>query len=111
MSRPLCPIAALLILCVGCHSAGAGLKPASPILQKVLEQPDWWFGTAEGQRLADHIVSWQNGNGGWWKKYDPLIARPTAALLPPPDTQDAPPGDTEEIWRRTSTFDNDATIT
>src|SRR5256885_1329439 len=59
--------------------------------------------------MARNIVTWQNQNGGWWKRYDPSVPRP--AILPPADTHDAPPGDTEDVWRRTSTFDNGATYT
>lgn len=76
-------------------------------LERALRQPDVWYGTPAARELADILVSWQNENGGWWKKYDPTRSRP--ATLPVPDTQDGPPGDTEGIWRPSSTIDNAAT--
>ena len=88
---------------------GVGLPASERTLHRVIAEGDEWFTTAEGKRIVDNIVTWQNANGGWWKKYNPEIARP--AELPPADLHDAPPGDTEDVWRRTSTFDNDATHT
>lgn len=82
---------------------------AGPILDKALEQPADWFKSDEAATLADHIASWQNANGGWWKTYNPNVARP--ATLPEPMQDDGPAGDTEADWRRTSHIDNGATYT
>src|SRR5439155_21011963 len=98
------------LLCGGCASGRAvPLPAAAPALEHALRQDDAWFKSDAGRRMAHNIVTWQNQNGGWWKRYDPSVPRP--AILPPPDTHDAPPGDTEDVWRRTSTFDNVATYT
>jgi PelA/Pel-15E family pectate lyase len=72
-----------------------------------LEKPDDWFKTEDGKRVADNVVGWQNANGGWWKNYDPTHSRPDP--MPPPRLDDGAPGDTEDVWRPVSTFDNDAT--
>jgi PelA/Pel-15E family pectate lyase len=77
------------------------------VLGREMRRPEGWYGTKEARELADILVSWQNANGGWWKKYDPT--RPRPAELPAPDEHDGPPGDTEGVWRPSSTFDNDAT--
>jgi pectate lyase len=102
----------------GC-SAGAGSQAASDPavrmvavqseLDRALRRPDDWFKTDDGREFADILISWQNDNGGWFKKYDPTRRRPRE--LPPPDTHDGPPGDAEDVWRPTSTFDNGATYT
>ena len=99
----------LLLCCIGCarDNARGGLIPAQPFLHHALGAPDEWYKSDDGRQFCDNLVTWQNANGGWWKKYDPRVPRP--AELPPPATDDAPPGDTEGVWRRTSTFDNDAT--
>src|SRR5690348_11615784 len=62
-----------------------------------VDRPDEWFTTADGRRIVDNILSWQNANGGWWKAYDASVIRPAEL---PEDTSG---------WHRTSTFDNRAT--
>jgi len=94
----------LLLSLNACSSTGAMVHGD---VNDLLKQPDSWFTSPQGQKRIDNIISWQNPSGGWWKKYDDTHPRP--AILPPPSTQDAGPGDTEDIWRRTSTFDNGAT--
>jgi pectinesterase len=108
MFKLLLLIVPLLIFTADSHT-NAALPAAAPFLKHALDAPDSWYKSDTGRQFCDHLVSWQNANGGWWKKYDPRIPRP--AQLPPPVTNDAPPGDTEVVWRRTSTFDNDATCT
>lgn len=97
---------ALFVLLV-CSNAAVS---APMDLSKQLKQSDEWFKSAEGKRIIDNVVTWQNANGGWWKAYDATTPRP-----PSPHTADgsplAPPGDRENDWHRTSTFDNKATYT
>ncbi|MEA2707521.1 MAG: hypothetical protein QOF78_122 [Phycisphaerales bacterium] len=99
----------MMIVFSGCSATlAAELPPAEPVLSDALKKPTQWFNTADGKALADHIVSWQNPEGGWWKAYDPKIARP--ADLPPANR--GGPGaanDQEDAWRTSSTFDNGAT--
>ena len=78
----------------------------APLAHDVLNRPDTWFQSPEGQKLADNIVTWQNANGGWWKNYDPNKPRPAN---PGAKTNDGALGDTEDVWRKVSTFDNGAT--
>jgi PelA/Pel-15E family pectate lyase len=97
----------LPIIAPGCSSS-----PKTTIHAKInalLKEDDHWFETPAGIEAVNNVVSWQNPNGGWWKKYD--ASKPRPAVLPPPDMHDAPPGDTEADWRQTSTFDNGATHT
>src|SRR5205823_397583 len=91
------------------NHSGRYLPPAQTKLRKALQQPDDWFKSDVGRRISQNIVTWQNDNGGWWKKYDPSIPRPM--VLPPPNPLDAPPGDEETVWRGASTMDNGATYT
>jgi PelA/Pel-15E family pectate lyase len=77
-------------------------------LSKQVNQPDEWF-KADGRRIADNVVSWQNPNGGWWKAYDLTMPRPATAASS--GSTKAPKGDAESDWQRTSTFDNKATFT
>src|SRR5688500_18469257 len=93
-----------LLLLVTSFAQAAAPQQSLPRLREIAAHKDDWFTTDEGKRILDNIISWQNQNGGWWKFYDPSIPRP--AELPPPSTTNGPPGDTEEDWRRTSTFDN-----
>jgi pectinesterase len=107
-----CFIACLITCAQGCASAQslpAYLPPSESALRKASDASDQWLASDQGLRVIDHIVSWQNPNGGWWKKYDTSISRPPK--LPPPNEKDGPPGDNEPVWRRTSTFDNGATYT
>jgi PelA/Pel-15E family pectate lyase len=88
------------------HRASAGPGGRTTIVD-FLSKPDDWFNTQDGKRIADNILSWQNANGGWWKNYDPSEPRPNP--MPPPKLNDGAPGDTEDVWRPVSTYDNDAT--
>lgn len=88
----------------------AELPPAEPVLKEAMEKPPEWFKTAEGQQLADNLVSWQNTGGGWWKQYDPKTPRP-ADLAPANTSGPGASNDQEDAWRSSSTFDNGATYT
>jgi PelA/Pel-15E family pectate lyase len=99
-----------VVMC-GCSMAASGaavhMAGTDHTLRQALRQPADWYGTEEGRRLADIVLSWQNANGGWWKKYD--VTRPRPAEVPAPSETDGLPGDTEGAWRPVSTIDNDAT--
>jgi len=71
----------LLLSLNACSSTGAMVHGD---VNDLLKQPDSWFATPQGQKRIDNIISWQNPNGGWWKKYDDTHPRP--AILPPPST-------------------------
>lgn len=92
MLRVITSLLVVMLLCIG--SAVAGPVYA----ERLRNQPDAWFTTAEGERVLANILSWQNANGGWWKAYDTGVPRPA--------TQ---PADAADEWQRTSTFDNGAT--
>jgi PelA/Pel-15E family pectate lyase len=81
----------------------AELPPAEPALRDAMEKPAEWWASPEGKKLADNIVSWQNPEGGWWKQYDPKIARP-------PEMKRGGAGSGgDDDWESVSTFDNGAT--
>jgi PelA/Pel-15E family pectate lyase len=90
--------------------AGPVLGQEKIDLSKQLKQPEDWFKSAEGRRIADNVVSWQNANGGWWKGYD--VSAPKAGATKSNDKPTlAPTGDRQGDWARTSTIDNKATFT
>ena len=57
---------------------------------EVVQDGSKWYATGAGKRFCHNLVTWQNENGGWWKKYDPTIPRPVK--LPPAVGNDAPSG-------------------
>jgi pectate lyase len=85
-------------------ATAAELPPAEPVLKEAMEQPAEWFKSADGKALADHIVSWQNPEGGWWKQYDPKRPRPA-------DLVRGGLSGGDDDWQSGSTFDNGATYT
>src|SRR4051812_24708827 len=89
------------------------LLPARPLfgddITRFRSKPDAWFGTSEGRRIVDNILSWQNANGGWWKAYDATTPRPPKD--DPSEKANEVKGDSANVWHRTSTFDNSATYT
>jgi pectinesterase len=106
MNRPQAAsiLAVMMLLAVAADThAAVGI---APLAKNALQQPDAWFTSVEGCRLVDNVLSWQNANGGWWKNYDTATARATSVPARP---DDAPAGDTEDVWHRASTFDNGAT--
>src|SRR5688572_26712389 len=91
--------AALFAWCALAAAAGAATFPsAGSVLDPALDRPAEWFKSDEGKKLADNIVTWQNPEGGWWKEYDPKIARPADLVR-----------DEKDAWQNVSTFDNGAT--
>jgi len=90
-----------------------------------LNRPDAWFASAEAQKIADNVLSFQTPAGGWSKnmnytsharqpgeRFAPANASPAAAAAmnaraKTPDN-DAP---ADPTWHYVGTFDNDATIT
>jgi len=84
-------------------------RPSQPALQEAAAKDDAWFKSDAGRAFLDHVVSWQNANGGWWKAYDPRVPRP--AHIAPPAAHIGAPNDQTSQWMRTSTFDNGATTT
>lgn len=107
-SGPVAFIALLLLLASPLFAAKTATHFGQTI-NKYGDEPDDWFKSDIGRNICDNILSWQNANGGWWKNYNPKVPRPSS--LPPPAMNDAAPGDTEDVWRKVSTFDNDATYT
>jgi PelA/Pel-15E family pectate lyase len=89
-----------LMMAFALASAGATFPQAGPILEPAVSKPAEWFKTPEGKQLADQVASWQNPEGGWWKEYDPKIARPKDLVR-----------DERDAWQSVSTFDNGATYT
>jgi PelA/Pel-15E family pectate lyase len=82
----------------------AGQRPVR--IGTIVDKPDDWFKTPEGQNVADNIVGWQNANGGWFKNYDPRKPRP--AFVPDVPNK-GPASDADVVWHKVSTIDNDAT--
>jgi PelA/Pel-15E family pectate lyase len=70
----------------GAHIKGLRLEADAP-----------WFATEEARAIADRVVGWQTGSGGWMKGGD-------YSRLPQASDQHS------DVWRA-GTFDNDATIT
>jgi PelA/Pel-15E family pectate lyase len=99
----------LLMLLIGSVAAPVARAAAKVDVSKFLTKPDAWFTSDEGRRMLDNIASWQNANGGWWKGYDATVPRDENLPLTD-DYSKAPPDDNEAVWRRTSTFDNKATV-
>ena len=63
-----------------------------------LNAPAAWFASDEARSIANHVIAWQTGAGGWTKGNDYTIPRPAHAA------------GKREIWS-VGTFDNDATTT
>lgn len=64
---------------------------------RVLGQPEAWYGSPEARRIADIVLRYQRGTGGWPKDID-MTVEPEPARLAPGDRPD-------------STIDNGATTT
>jgi len=78
-------------------------------IAKWIDQGDDWYKSDEGKKIIANILAWQNPNGGWFKSYDTMSARP--AEIKPTDHGLAPKTDSGEVWAAVSTIDNDATYT
>jgi PelA/Pel-15E family pectate lyase len=99
----------LLMLLAGSLAAAPMAPGAKVDVSRLLARPDAWLTSDEGRRMLDNIASWQNPTGGWWKGYDAAVPRDESLHLTD-DYSKAPPDDNEAVWRRTSTFDNKATV-
>src|SRR5829696_7781625 len=97
-------VAMIIVLVTLPFARAAELPPAEPVLSDALRKPADWFKSAEGKKLADNIVSWQNPEGGWWKQYEPKQPRP-------PELARGAAGGGDDDWQSVSTFDNGATYT
>jgi len=75
-------------------------------ISSVSKQPDAWFTSDEGRKVLDNVLTWQNGNGGWWKQYD--VAKPRKGGAPERIDPRFPPQD-QNLSGQVSTFDNRAT--
>lgn len=54
---------------------------------RYLARPDEWFGSEEGRRTMENILSWQDEHGGWPKNIN-TVARPFTGNNPPPGSFD-----------------------
>ena len=87
---------ALAILCsVALATAQTGGERTS--WARVLDQPEAWYGSPEARRIAEIVLRYQRGTGGWPKDID-MTAEPDPARLAPGGRPD-------------STIDNGATTT
>jgi len=80
--------------------------PAKPGNGMPLKQPPAWYATADAQRVADNIVSYQTPAGGWGKNAN-RDAPPRARGEPYVHSE----GGNQKGWTFVGTIDNDATIT
>jgi PelA/Pel-15E family pectate lyase len=104
-------LAVMLMLVPLLTATGAAAETVD--LSKQVNQPDEWF-KGEGRKILDNVVSWQNANGGWWKAYDATKPRSDAPASSGSNAKKdgkAPASDNQEVWKRSSTFDNKATYT
>jgi pectate lyase len=85
MTFPKSVVVALLLLVAGTAKG----EKAGAYLQKPAE----WFGSEEGRRIADNVLSWQSERGDW-----------------PKNTEIATQPFVGEKWTVKGTFDNGATI-
>ncbi|MCX6903422.1 MAG: hypothetical protein NTW03_08085 [Verrucomicrobia bacterium] len=82
-----------LTLAAGLLALGGGWPAlAEPSWKDYVRKPDDWYGSAEGRRVADNILTWQSVEGGWPKNTN-TTAQPFT-------------GDTNTLK---GTFDNGAT--
>jgi PelA/Pel-15E family pectate lyase len=82
-----------LALCVAASIASAG--GGAVRWADVLKQADAWYGTADARAIADAVLSYQEGSGGWPKNIDMTVPRPPRAAADRPE----------------ATIDNQATFT
>lgn len=87
-------------------TAAAVTAPAKPGNGMPLKQPPAWYATADAQRVADNIVSYQTPAGGWGKNVN-RDAPPRARGEPYVHSE----GGVQKGWTFVGTIDNDATIT
>ncbi len=82
-----------------------------------LNRPAAWYASAEAQRRADNLITFQLPSGGWSKNFDP-VDHPRArgeGYSPENTSRFLTPGDHDQPqdmrWSYLGTFDNDATTT
>lgn len=98
-------IALLLLLAASAASAQTGDKPPAVKWRDALKQKAEWYAGAEALRVADNLLLYQRGVGGWPKNIDmaaPLTEKGRADLL----KQKAETGK-----ESSATIDNGATFT
>lgn len=110
-------VPALIASCAAMSSVGltaaavqsqpATEKRARVQIKQLVDQPDAWFTSAEGQRAVRNIIAAQTVHGGWHKGYDATAATTEPAADARPSL--APPGDSASTWNAVATIDNDAT--
>ena len=59
-----------LLLCVSLFSIQLSAQSYDKILGKVNMKKEAWFGEKEAREIADHILFYQNEDGGWPKNFD-----------------------------------------
>jgi pectinesterase len=78
-----------------------GRPPSSPAAfrgahaENFASRPESFFASADGQKIADNVLTWQTPRGAWSKNYDPTH----------PHVEGAPFGE----WETVDTIDNGAT--
>jgi PelA/Pel-15E family pectate lyase len=82
-----------------------------------LNRPAAWYASADAQRRADNLITFQLPSGGWSKNFDP-VDHPRArgeGYSPENTSKFLTPGDNDQPqdihWSYLGTFDNDATTT
>jgi len=85
----------------------ASLRARAADIGTLSKQPDEWFRSAEGKRILDNVLTWQNDNGGWWKAYDVKKAR--VVKDEPAKRDERFPAADQNLSGHVSTFDNKAT--
>lgn len=93
----------LVAISVAVTASVAAQQPAPTVVKwdALLTQPSAWYGTPEATRVADNLLLYQRGTGGWPKNAD------MTAVLTPADRERLP----SEKSRTDSTIDNGATTT
>jgi PelA/Pel-15E family pectate lyase len=82
-------------------AASFSVQPSPVEWGALLTQPEGWYGTPEATRIADNLLLYQRGTGGWPKNAD------MTATIAPADRQTL----AAEKIRTDSTIDNGATTT
>jgi PelA/Pel-15E family pectate lyase len=82
-----------------------------------LNRPADWYASADAQRRADNLITFQLPSGGWSKNFDPVDHPRTRGegYSPENTSKFLAPGDNDQPqdihWSYLGTFDNDATTT
>jgi PelA/Pel-15E family pectate lyase len=100
------------------HGVTSSITPPTGTSDKVFTEkhPESWYGSAEGRRIADMIVSFQTPAGGWSKNMDMTrhLRAPGEAFATDSNTKLLAAADNDQPryanWHYVGTFDNGATI-